>query len=1435
MLHITSLLRPKFSSLFLSFAIIVCFAAAAHAQSALDGFDPNANDTVLVVVVQPDGKILIGGDFTTLAPNGGASVTRNRIARLNHDGTLDTTFNPNANNVVRSIAMQPDGKILAGGDFTIIGGQTRNYIARLDATTGLADSFDPNASGPFTPQINALAIQGDGKIIASGLFANIGGQTRNNIARLDAVTGLADSFDPNPSGPFIPQIIALAIQADGKILVGGFFETIGGQPRSYVARLDPVTGLADSFNPNANFEVRVIAVQADGNILVGGFFTSIGGQTRNRIARLDAATGAADSWNPNANSTVNTIAVQADGKVLAGGVFTSIGGQTRNNIARLDPVTGAADSFNPNANGTVYSITAQQDGKIVVGGDFTTLSPNGGAAVTRNYIARLETDGRLDRTFDLSMVGSLVLATAVQPDGKILIGGDFGSVLGMTRVRIARLNTDGTLDTAFNPNASGGQVYSIAVQADGKILVGGGFTTIGGQTRNRIARLDAVTGAADSFNPNANSDVFSIAVQADGKILVGGAFTTIGGQPRNRIARIDAVTGLADSFNPNANDHVYSIAVQPDGKILAGGNFTPIGGQTRTRSARLDAATGLADSFDPNASGFVYAIAVQSDGKVLAGGGFTSIGGQTRNHIARLDAATGLADSFDPNANATVNSIAVQADGKVLAGGNFSGPNSIGGQLRNRIARLDAITGQADSFDPNANSVVYSIAVQVDGKILAGGVFTIIGGQTRSLFARLKNDTIATQDLAVTQTTVTWTRGGSSPQFTRVTFEDSTDGINYNFLGNGTATGSNWTLTGLNLSIQQNLYIRARGHYRSGFQNGSESIQESVRNAFLAGTTPSPTNTPTATSTNTQTATPTNTPTPAPTCVSNMISWWPGQGNALDIVSNNDGTLQNGVGFAAGEVGQAFSFDGADDAIFIGNPASLNVTSITIEAWIKTNNFPDGTIENVVAKWGFDASVDSYLLGLLNSGGVISVIGGIGDGASGDPGITGGTVSTNTWTHIAMTYDAANGSNRLYLNGSEVAARVREGGIYSTVTNVYIGREDSPIGRFFNGLIDEPTIFNRALTATEIQAIYNTGSSGKCTGGSPSISGTVTYGNAAAPPKYISNATVTGTGSPNVFTTTAAPGGTAGQYTLTGFGAGSYTVSLSKTTGQNSITSFDAARIAQHVAGIELLTTNNQKVSADVSNNGAVSSFDAGQIATFVATGSSPGIAGQWRFFLPPGPTFPVGASPTSRTYSSVTSSIAGEDYIGLLIGEVSGNWAPGPLRPTGGGSRSVSSPHVSKGSSAPSGALTYVRATDTLRDSQGPERSITITLPNIEVTDKDIIVPVNVQGVADKGIISYEFDLRYDPAVIQPMADAVDVKGTVSRGLSVVANPYEPGLLRVVVYGAMPIDENGGFLNFRFVAVGTPGSVSPLTFERIMFNEGEPRVSTTDGQIELF
>ncbi|MBI4826670.1 MAG: delta-60 repeat domain-containing protein, partial [Nitrospirae bacterium] len=279
------------------------------------------------------------------------------------------------------------------------------------------------------------------------------------------------------------SVNSIALQTDGKILIGGAFTTIGEITRNGIARLNSDSSLDAAFNPNANDFVSSIAVQADGKILIGGYFTTIGGVTRNRIARLNSDGSLDAAFNPNANDFVSSIAVQADGKILIGGAFTTIGGVTRNRIARLNSDGSLDVAFNPNASSSVNSIALQTDGKILIGGAFTTIG-----GVTRNRIARLNSDGSLDAAFNPNANGN-VNSIALQADGKILICGYFTTIGGITHNYIARLNLDGSLDAAFNPNALG-EVYKISVQADGKILIGGWFNAMGGTIRFNIARLN---------------------------------------------------------------------------------------------------------------------------------------------------------------------------------------------------------------------------------------------------------------------------------------------------------------------------------------------------------------------------------------------------------------------------------------------------------------------------------------------------------------------------------------------------------------------------------------------------------------------------------------------------------------------------------------------------------------------------------------------------------------------------------------------------------------------------------------------------------------------------------------------------------------------------------------------------------------------------------
>jgi uncharacterized delta-60 repeat protein len=230
--------------------------------------------------------------------------------------------------------------------------------------------------------------------------------------------------------------------------------------------------------------------------------------------------------------------LQSDGKALIGGVFAGYNGASRNNIARLT-TTGALDTtFNPGSgtDGEVAAIAVQPaDGKVLIGGGFTAVN-----GAPHRGLARLNTNGSPEAAFNPDIDGS-VLAIAVQPDHKILIGGAFTEVNDAPRNGIARLNADGTLDTTFNPAAgTDKEVDALAVQPNGRIVIGGKFTTVGGVERKRIARLKPDGALDTNFDPGAGATwtVFAVTLRPDGRVLIGGAFQAIDDVSRNGIARL---------------------------------------------------------------------------------------------------------------------------------------------------------------------------------------------------------------------------------------------------------------------------------------------------------------------------------------------------------------------------------------------------------------------------------------------------------------------------------------------------------------------------------------------------------------------------------------------------------------------------------------------------------------------------------------------------------------------------------------------------------------------------------------------------------------------------------------------------------------------------------------------------------------------------------
>lgn len=367
--------------------------------------------------------------------------------------------------------------------------------------------------------------------------------------------------------------------------------------------------MADAFNPNigdgATNGVWALQSQPDGKVLIGGAFTSVGGQTRNRLARLNAD-GTLDTTFADANLSqpVRAIALQSDGKILVGTVGTSTPTQALNQLFRFNADGTPDTSFNVNVNNGVYAISLQTDGRIIIGGFFTSVN-----AQARSFLARLNADGTLDSSLAASP-DSTVSSLVRQPDGKILIGGIFSQISGSPRNRLARLNADGTLDASFNSlvsaYGSGRGIQTIAVQPDGKIIIGGYASQDG--SLKIVARLNADGTPDTAFNQNVESfsgvdyqNVSAVALQSNGKILVGG------GYPNTSLVRLNANGTTDAAFNPHPTSHpnpvtiVNALAVQPDQKILVGGYFTRIGGAARNNFARL-----LSDSRSVPATGFDF-------------------------------------------------------------------------------------------------------------------------------------------------------------------------------------------------------------------------------------------------------------------------------------------------------------------------------------------------------------------------------------------------------------------------------------------------------------------------------------------------------------------------------------------------------------------------------------------------------------------------------------------------------------------------------------------------------------------------------------------------------------------------------------------------------------------------------------------------------------
>ena len=752
-------MTPHFR-LFHTYVILVLLALVHCGLMAQEGsldatFNPGdlglnmgtgANGNVNCISRGSDGKFIIGGSFSSYN-----DVTRIRIARLSADGRLDTTFAPTGwpNSPVLASAVQSDGKILIAGEFTQVGGTSRNRIARLNADGGLDTSFAPGTGA--NNWVKCVAIQPDGKIIIGGWFTSYNGVACGRIARLNVDGTLDATFTPGSGAS--SSLNAITLQSDGRILIGGDFTTYNGTARGRIARLNVNGSLDATFTSGtgASNSVRSLAVHTDGKVMIGGWFETFNGTTRKRIARLSAAgnldlsfnpgSGVDDPGNINELPVVNAIAIQSDGEAVIGGIFSQYNGTPRANVARLNEDGSLDMSHAVGADAPLAAMVLLPDEKVVIGGEFMNYG-----GVARPHLARVNVDGSFDPAFNTAWGASArIICSAVQPDGKILIGGAFTSYNDTPSNRIARLNADGSPDPAFNSGSgANNEIYCIALQPDGRILIGGFFTSYNGTPSNRFARLNSDGSLDASFNTGSGpSDVvLCAAIQPDGRILIGGGFTTCNAAPLARIARLNANGSVDNSFNPGsgADGPVHSISLLPDGRIFLGGGFGYFNGTLRACVARLNVNGGLDNTFSPapGASFRVYSTCLLADGKVLIAGDFMTYNGTTRRSLARIMPDGSLDASFNPGTGPSeVYQIVVQPDGKIILVGISLRYNGV---LRVGITRLNANGSNDTTFDSltgTGSGGVYTTALQADGEILIGGAFNQYQAIGRSNIARI--------------------------------------------------------------------------------------------------------------------------------------------------------------------------------------------------------------------------------------------------------------------------------------------------------------------------------------------------------------------------------------------------------------------------------------------------------------------------------------------------------------------------------------------------------------------------------------------------------------------------------------------------------------------------------------------------------------------------
>lgn len=681
-------------------------------------------DGVVHAVLETNGVIYLGGEFTSLSPNLPTSAMLNAV-----NGHADLTFPPVAG-ILYSVIPDGAGGWFIGGRFNRVGNFARTNLAHLLANNAVDPAWAPSTDAT----VHALKLVA-GVVYVGGDFASVSGEPRRRLAAVDAVSGAVSSWNPDIccdlSSDNRARVMALD-GADGRLYVGGFFNQIDGQAQNLLATFDLQTGRILPW-PNAGFDPAnfVAAVKLAGNTLyVGGRFVNIGGAERQNIAALDASTGLAASWNPRADGEVLDVALQGRTVYLAGR-FLVVAEQPRFNLAGVDVDSGQATEWVPNPNETVRQIAVS--GRVIyAGGDFTEA---GGAP--RAGMAAFDAETGMALDWIPETVGRGVQALALNGD-RIVASSELHRD-SKTRRRLAALDqrTGRVLD--WNPGADNA-VFALALVSN-TVYFGGDFLAVNDAPRVRIAAADALTGEILPWNLNTagpNGRVWSLAVIND-RLFAAGGFSSVSGMFAPGLVALDLISGSPLNWRPIPNRSVFALE-EFDSTLYAAGSFSTVASQSRRAFAQVNAMTPTATSWNPDVrgSGILGNTITRRGDTVYLGGTFTNVAGQSRRHLAALNAADASLRSWAPTFGSpldAVQDVAATAEAIYVAG-SFT---NVGGKFRAGLVALDPQTAAPLNWDvgPENDAGAVSMRVVTTGTdaLYVGGAFTSLRGAQYKNFA----------------------------------------------------------------------------------------------------------------------------------------------------------------------------------------------------------------------------------------------------------------------------------------------------------------------------------------------------------------------------------------------------------------------------------------------------------------------------------------------------------------------------------------------------------------------------------------------------------------------------------------------------------------------------------------------------------------------------